>query len=460
MLLLILVWQVGLPRMHGPATMRVDGLTAHVGGRQGQTYTGRHAGTVDAEIDGRHSDEPGLAWNAEQAGGLGGQSAGAFKARCRNVPLGLGPRSLADSDRTFWRRTAAHRRTTIASIGTSPVTTAAAAASVAVVVVIVVSRAFSACGIAIIAIAVPSVRVAVSAIAAIPAITRAPAASVVVVFSPSAATVVVFVTVGSLAITVVAVRFVRIPIALVAVVGVASFPRARGGAAVFFIGVSAGSTVSPVPIAVVIPIAVRCRRAVAVLVLSANFPVNARQEGVGRVSHDGSAPCQNGSCDVTVARRREELVDVRRATTAADAWTRKRMQPEPHTKFHFPLWLPVSSHLPKSAKLGVARVRALKRCREACGWEFHIALVGRAAPLPPTLQHRQQRPIICCPGPAPERIDAVSHVESCRSMDRAPHAPGSALLVPHHRAALRLGEAVRAQDAPRACTRSHAMEGV
>jgi hypothetical protein len=199
---------------------------------------------------------------------------------------------LADTDRTFWRRAAAHRRATIASIGTSPVTTAAAAASVAVVIVIVVTRAFSACGIAIFAVAVAPVRVAVSAIPPVPVITRAPAASVVVVFAPSAATVVVFVTVGSLAVAVIAVRLVRIPIVLVAVVGVAPFAGARGGAAIFFISVSAGSTVSPVPVAVMIPIAVPCRGAVAVFVLSADFPVDARQEGVGGVGHDDSAPYQ------------------------------------------------------------------------------------------------------------------------------------------------------------------------
>lgn len=55
---------------------------------------------------------------------------------------------------------------------------------------------------------------------------------------------------------------------------------------------------------------------------------------------------------------------------------------------------------------------------------------------------------------------AAHHVGPWCTMDRASHATGPSLLVPHHRAAFGLGEAVRAKDPARTSARSHLMEGV
>lgn len=76
-----------LVRRHRPATVRMDGLTTHVDGWQGQPNAGRDTRTIDAQVYRWHTYQPCLAGDAKQASGLGGKRAGSFKTWSGNVPL-------------------------------------------------------------------------------------------------------------------------------------------------------------------------------------------------------------------------------------------------------------------------------------------------------------------------------------------------------------------------------------
>ena len=281
---MLLVRRIGLSRMlvwrHGSTSVRMNRLAAHVDGGQRQANTRRHTRTVDTEIDGGHTHQSGLARDAKQAGSLGGESAGAFETGCGNVPLGVGSGALADGDGAFWCRAATHRRTAVTTFCTPPVTTTAPAAPFMVVVVLVVPRTLPAARVPIVPIA--SVRVAVPAV---PAIATTPSCAVVVVVSASSASVLV---VPVAPVAVVTLRLARVSVVLVAVVYVSPLTRAGGSTAVLFIGISTGSPVSAILFAITVTIAVPAGRAVALLVgfATANFVLDAGQEGVGGIRHD------------------------------------------------------------------------------------------------------------------------------------------------------------------------------